>query len=335
MDTVIDVAGLGNALVDALVRVDDDGLLAELDLTKGLMHPVDHDTWSHAYERVKERGVELHPGGSCANTVTALALMGARTVFCGQVGGDDLGRVYAERLADACGGHALHVAGERNTGKCLSLVSADAERTMLTDLGAAIELPAVGPFVDQIRQARLLYVTGYLLLGGPMVQATWDAMDIAREAGVPIAVDVADPFVVATVGDALWRALRDYASIAFLNAEEATAMTGLPAEEAIVQVAEAVEVAVVKLGSAGSLVRAGEVTHRIDVHLVEAVDTTGAGDAYAAGFVYGWLKGWDLERAGDLGSRVASRTVLQMGAVCRDLPQLQQCIEAVEAGSRS
>ncbi len=328
-----DVAGLGNALVDALVRVEDDTVLAELGLTKGQMHPVDHTRWEEIYGLLQGRGIELHPGGSCANTITALAMMGTRSVFCGQIGDDELGQIYSSRLETACGSHALHVSGERNTGKCLSVVTPDAERTLITDLGAAVELPHVGDFADTIRQSRLLYVTGYLFLGGPMVEATWEALRVARDSGVPIALDVADPFVVGLVKDVLWEVLKDYASLAFLNEEEAVALTGLPPEQALDLVAEHVDLTVVKLGAEGSLVRQGDQTLRVGIHPVEAVDTTGAGDAYAAGFLYGWLRGWPLERAGDLGSRIASQTVRQMGAVCRDINLLRDSVAAAEPRS--
>jgi hypothetical protein len=327
---VNDVAGLGNALVDALVRIDDESVLHALNLTKGQMHPVDHLRWQEVYSKLERRGIELHPGGSCANTITALALMGARSVFCGQIGDDELGKVYSTRLKSACGAHALHVTSDRNTGKCLSIVTPDAERTMLTDLGAAVELPSVGDFEEVIRESKLLYVTGYLLLGGPMVAATWHAMDVARDAGVPIALDVADPFVVGIVKEDLWKVLREYASMAFLNREEAVALTGLSPEEALNAVAEIVDLTVVKLGAKGSLIRHQGQTVTIAPHLVEAVDTTGAGDAYAAGFLYGWLHGWPLNEAGDLGSRVASQTVRQLGAVCRDVSLLRGCIDAAQ-----
>jgi sugar/nucleoside kinase (ribokinase family) len=326
----IDVAGLGNALVDALVRVEDDSVLAALELTKGQMHPVDHSRWSSVFARLHGRGMALHPGGSCANTITALALMGARSVFCGQIGNDDMGKMYAEKLVAACGSHALHVSAKLNTGKCLSIVTPDAERTMVTDLGAAIELPHVGTFAETIRGSRLLYITGYLFLGGPMVDATWEAMNVARDAGVPIALDVADPFVVGIVKDALWKTLHEYASLAFLNQEEAAALTGLDPEKALEKVSESVELTAVKLGSRGSLIHYKDQTTEIAAHRVDAVDTTGAGDAYAAGLLYGWLNGWSMARAGDLGSRVASQTVRQMGAVCRDAALLRSCIESAQ-----
>ena len=327
-----DVAGLGNALVDALVRIPNDALLDRFSLTKGLMHPVDHARWHEVYDAIQTLGPEIHTGGSCANTIAALAMMGADCVYAGQVGEDQFGHLYASRMEEACGQHALSFDKANNTGKCLSIISQDAERTMLTDLGAAVHLADIGPFADTIRGARLLHMTGYLFLGGPVAAASWKAMDIARDAGVPISIDVADPFVVSTVKDDMWRALRDYAQIAFLNAEEASALTGLEPGEAVHRVSEVVDTVIVKMGGKGSLIKHhGDVTE-IGIHRVKAVDTTGAGDAYAAGFLYGWLNDWDPARSGDLGSRVASLTVEQVGAVVRDVGVLRRAVAQAQEG---
>lgn len=324
-----DVTGLGNALVDALVRVDQDSLLDEMSLNRGHMHPVDHAAWEGAFKRVEGFGAELQSGGSCANTIAALGLMGAHSIYCGQVGDDDLGRLYIERLQEACGDHALRVTPDMPTGKCLSIISgADAERTMLSDLGAAIHLPELGHFADRIRNSRLLHLTGYLLLGDPMRARAIEAMKIAKEAGVPVSLDAADPFVVETVGELMWQVIEDYADIVFLNAEEAATLCGVPAEEALEKVAAVVETAVVKLGSRGSVVsHRGEVV-RAGIHKVDAIDTTGAGDAYAAGFLYGLLHDWGPAEAADLGSRVAAMTVAQIGAVVRDRASLVSAIAA-------
>jgi sugar/nucleoside kinase (ribokinase family) len=325
-----DVAGLGNALVDALVRIPDDGLLSRMQLERGLMHPVDHEAWEQHFEVVRELGVEVHSGGSCANTIATLGLMGLDTRFCGQVGDDDFGRLYAERLTDACGGHALHVASGRNTGKCLSLISvSDGERTMCTNLGAAVELPHIGEFAALIHKSRVLHVTGYLFLGGPMAEAAWQALDVAKANGTPISLDVADPFVVGAVTEAMWRAVKDYADIVFLNEEEAMKLTGLPAQEALDEVSKHARTVIVKLGSKGSLLCHDGVCERVGVHPTECLDTTGAGDAYAAGYLYGWVRGWEPRRSGELGSRVASLAVSQIGAVVRDQGALQAAIDAV------
>lgn len=326
-----EVAGLGNAIMDVLVRIPDDGVLGELGLTRGLMHPVDHDRWMQVYHRVQELGVEVRTGGSCANTISTLGVAGRRTRFCGQIGQDQFGALYASQMTEACGGHDLHVAHGQNTGKCISLISArDAERTMCTHLGAAVELPHIGEFEDSIRQSRLLHVTGYLFLGGQMADAARQAILVARDAGVPVSLDVADPFVIHTVRDEMWRVARDFASIIFLNAEEATALTGLPPAEAVHAVAAEVGTVIVKQGSRGSIVKHHGQLHEVGVFPVEAVDTTGAGDSYAAGFLYGFIAGWPPEKCGELGARFASLSVGQMGAVVRDAAALHRAIHEVE-----
>ena len=322
----IDVAGLGNALVDALVLLPEDGVLSQLGLNRGTMHPVDHSAWESAYATVKELGVEIQSGGSCANSIAVLGLLGAETTFCGQVGDDEFGRLYASRLVEACGRHSLHVADQGNTGKCLSLISRDAERTLMTDLGAAIALPHIGEFEATIRQSRVLHVTGYLFLGGPMRDAAMSALKTAKAAGVPISLDVADPFVIGMVKDLMWEVVRDYADIVFLNQEEAFALTGKHAAEALAEVAQHVPTTIVKLGARGSLVSHEGESFEVPVYPVDAVDTTGAGDCYAAGYLYGWTQGWTPAKSGELGSRIAALTVGQIGAVVRDRDQLMQAV---------
>jgi sugar/nucleoside kinase (ribokinase family) len=315
----MDVAGLGNALVDALVRIDDESVLEELNLTRGQMHPVDHSRWSEVYARLESLGIEIHPGGSCANTIATLALLGTSSVLCGQVGSDEFGRSYAGQMEATCGAHGIRFSKSGNTGKCLSIISrSDAERTLVTDLGAATGLSGVGDFREHIENSRLLHVTGYLFLGGPMADTAWEAMAVAKAAGVPISIDVADPFVINSVKMEMWRALEDYADLAFLNEEEAYALTGKKDAEALVAVANVVHTPVVKLGARGSLILEDNEIIHVGIHKANAIDTTGAGDTYAAGFIHGWLRNWELPRCADLGARLASLTVSQIGAVCRD-----------------
>jgi sugar/nucleoside kinase (ribokinase family) len=164
-----------------------------------------------------------------------------------------------------------------------------------------------------------------------MAQVAWDAMELAKELNIPISVDVADPFVVSAGRDEMWRALREYADIAFLNEEEAQALTGLSGHEAVEAVGEVVDVAVVKLGKSGSLIRTKGRTWKVGIHATKAVDTTGAGDTYAAGYLHGWLQGWNPEKSGDLGARLASLTVSQIGAVCRDGAEVSRILSAMEA----
>jgi hypothetical protein len=318
----IDVAGVGNALVDALVIVEDDLVLQDLGLTRGTMHPVDHDGWMKAYERLRSHKIAFESGGSCANTVSTAGLLGASAIYCGQVGDDQMGRLYASKMQEACGDHALRFTKERATGKCLAIISAvDAERTMLTDLGAATELPGLDDFEAQLENARIVHFEGYGLLGGPIKAAVLRALAVAKASGARISFDAADPFVPMTIPEDVRDVLTRFADIAFLNAEEARILGGgLPPHEAIHAIADAcgITTLAVKLGAHGSLVRHNGEVFEIPARKVKAVDTTGAGDAYAGGFLYGVSRGWSAEASGHLASAVAALTVGQIGAVVKD-----------------
>ncbi len=324
-----DVAGLGNALVDTLVTIDDEDL-TDTSYQRGIMHIVPHEAWGQAFERFRSPAMQVHAGGSAANTIAGLGLLGARAVFRGQVGEDELGRRYGASLDEACGGHALAVSPGLDTGKCLALVSrSDSERTMLVDLGAAPKLDTLSEFEGHIRRSRIFHVTGYALLEGSIRETAFRAMDVARKAGVRISLDIADPFVVGAIKDDVWRVLREYASIAFMNHEEAGALCeGAPPERAVHEVAQAVETTVVKMGRRGSLVKHHGELSPIGIHPVQAVDTTGAGDAYAAGFLYGFVNDWSAARCGRLGARVAALTVAQLGGVYRDREGLAAAVDA-------
>jgi len=328
---VWDVAGLGNALVDALVVVEDDALLEELGLTRGTMHPVDDARWQEVYERVRHLGVTLDSGGSCANTLATVGHLGGRALYCGQVGDDAMGRLYAERIEQACGGHALRVSSVAPTGKCLSIISGrDAERTMLTDLGAAVHLSELGDFAGALQQARFAHFTGYTLLDGPTRPVALEAMRTAGRAGAILSLDTADPFVVYTIRDLLWEVIEQHVDVLFVNAEEARGLTDEEPERAILRLAERhVGIVVVKLGARGSLVHHEGVVHHVDAWRVRAIDTTGAGDTYAGAFLYGLSRGWDVERCGQLASRVAALTVSQIGAVVKDRAALAEALRAI------
>lgn len=314
-----DAVGLGNAIMDALVRIEDESILTELGLTRGQMHPVDHARWVEVFVKVRPLGIEFHSGGSCANTIATIGLCGAQVLYRGQVGADEFGTRYARSLAAACGEHDLHVDPDLPTGKCLSLISTqDAERTMLTDLGASIHLAGLGPLAQHIPSARLFHTTGYKFLGGAVRETAFAAIQQAEAHNVPISFDVADPFVARTIRADVEALIKDHVTVAFLNREEAEIVTGKPVEAAIDELAGWAETVVVKLGSKGSVVLHGGQRHDIPAYPVHVVDTTGAGDTYAGGYLYGWLRGLPAAKCGELGSRMAALTVGQVGAVVRD-----------------
>ena len=325
-----DVVGLGNALMDALVVIEDDRVLTELGLTRGIMHPVSHEQWNRVHSRFQDNGVTLDSGGSCANTIATLGRLGASANYCGQVGNDTLGRLYADLLGQACGHHAIRFTEAHPSGKCLSIISqVDAERTMVTDLGASIHVDALGDFGPLFQQTRVAHFTGYTLLDGPIRPVALEAIKLAKASGASVSLDVADPFVVSMVKDLLWKVIDESADIVFLNEEEAEALTGQPADRAAEWIQEhaRVDTVVIKLGSEGSMVLHNGDTATGPIKKVHAIDTTGAGDAYAGGFLYGLVQGWPTRRCAHLASAVAAHTVAQIGAVVKDPDILAGCIQ--------
>ncbi|MCO4769990.1 MAG: adenosine kinase [Deltaproteobacteria bacterium] len=324
----LDVCGLGNALVDALVVMDEREVIHRHALKRGTMHLVSHDRWEEVYGEVKGGSVELHPGGSCANAVSTVALLGGNASFCGLVGEDELGQVYGKKLEEVLGRTHLVSRSAVQTGKCLSLVSSgDAERTMLTDLGGTTELLPADLPVEAIESASWLHITGYLFTGGTVGDAAMEAMDRALHAGTRISLDVGDTFVIDHFRDAIATVIRRYADAVFLNEDEASRLIGGgDAALALHEVGKWSETVVVKLGKRGSLIRHQGDVYPVEARPVPAVDTTGAGDAYAGGFLYGLTRGWPIQACGRLASAVAAMTVGQVGGVIRDREKLQELL---------
>lgn len=322
------VVGIGNALMDALIVLDDDALIEELGLNRGTMHPVNHAEWQAAFDRVREGDVVFDSGGSCANTIATVGRLGGKALYRGQVGEDQMGREYAAHITQSCGGHALHFTAQGATGKCLSIISrSDAERTMLTDLGVSVGLTELGGFADEVKSAQVAHFTGYTLLDSPMRDVVLAAMKVAKDSGVKVSIDAADPFVIGAIREPFSDAVRTYADIVFLNAEEAKALTGQADPKAAARrVADDFGVATVavKTGKDGSVILDRGTLYDIAVHPVDAVDTTGAGDAYAGGLLYGLTRGLPIEQAGAVASGVAGLTVAQIGAVVHDVDALAQ-----------
>lgn len=330
-----DVAGIGNALMDALVVTDDEDIISRLGLHRGTMHLVDHDRWMAAYELVQTKGVVFESGGSCANTIATVGRLGGRAVYYGQVGGDQMGHQYASFMESACGTHRLRSSDRAATGKCLSIISArDAERTMLTDLGAANGMTDLGAFGEELQRCRIAHFEGYTLLDEPLRDTIVAGMELASGSGAMVSLDVSDPFVVGALGDTLRQILRDHVDVVFLNREEARVLSGTddPLRGAM-DIAEKCgsRIIAVKIGGEGSIVLADGLVHHVAPFPVRAVDTTGAGDAYAGGFLYGLVRGWPPARAGRLGSAVAAQAVSQVGAVVKDHDALAGALRQAEA----
>ncbi len=320
------ICGLGNALVDAIVRLDDDATLERMDLRRGTMHLVDDPTWREAFAKVERLGAEILPGGSCANAIVTAAILGGDTDLCANVGDDRFGHIYVDRLTETVGEHHVHLGRGMATGKCLSLISPDAERTMLTDLGCAMDLPPESLFRTTLRGAELFHLTGYLFTGGPIAAVADEALAIAREAGTRISFDLADPWVIEAHRQRL-EPVAEMAEILFLNDAEAAIWTGASDPRAAAEALSARPgLTVVKMGAEGSLIVGDGRVWEVAADRVEAVDTTGAGDAYAGGFLYGLARGYDPDRAGRIASRIGAATVARIGGVLQDASEARRLV---------
>jgi sugar/nucleoside kinase (ribokinase family) len=304
------VIGIGNALVDIMVPVADEELLARFSLPKGSMQLVDSD----ASERVKAGTASMRKtvsaGGSVANTIHALGILGTSPGYIGSVGRDSTGDFFAGELRNA-GVDPVLFLRESPTGTALALVTPDSERTFATHLGAAIELNADELNEDLFRGYDILYLEGYLIINFDL---TLRACQLAKSLRMQVAIDLASYNVVDDNRDRFQQIVTDYVDILFANEEEATALTGRGAEEAAAILSESCEVVVVKTGSRGSVIRRGEEVVRVNILPVNPIDTTGAGDMYAAGFLFGYSKGESLDRCGVYGTILAGNVIEVMGA---------------------
>lgn len=309
----LDVFAVGNAIVDIQLRVDD-GFLRHLGVEKGLMTLVESERQVEVLAELAGHDTYRCSGGSACNTVVGVADLGGTGGYACKTGDDELGRFYVDDLHRVGVGVPVP-AGHGATGTSVILITPDAQRTMLTHLGVSATLAPSDLKSAPIADASYLYVEGYLFPGEPTRQAALEAIEIAKAAGVKIALTLSDPFVVGACRDLCWELIEGPVDLLFANLEEARALTGAhdPVECARAIHAHATNVALT-LGAEGSLLMHGDQVFPVEGVRVDAVDTTGAGDMYAAGVLYGLTHGLSWPQAGRLGSHAAARIVEQMGA---------------------
>ncbi|TAL36116.1 MAG: adenosine kinase [Spirochaetes bacterium] len=309
---MFDVAGIGSALMDFTIEVDE-AVLGRLGLTKGTMQLVDEERSRSVLAVLASYPMQKTPGGSAANTVAGVSVLGGRGLFIGKVGNDDFGALYrseSERV-----GVAVRLAGhERLTGHAITLITPDGERTFATHLGAALFLRKEDIAEADIAQARILHIEGYLLEDPDLKAASLRAMEIAHRCGAQVSIDLADPALIQRNFDEFHTLAKERADILFVNEEEAETFTGKKGAQAAEVLGGYSRIAVVKLGGKGSIVHSGGRSIEIPSYKVDAVNTNGAGDMYAAGFLYGLAHGLPLERCGRIASHAAALVVAQVGA---------------------
>ncbi len=308
------ILGIGNALVDVMTLIENDRLLEEFGLPKGSMQLV--DAQKSAFIKSETSGLRrsLSSGGSAANTVHGISMLGTATGFIGSVGSDETGDFFEDDMKKA-GVTTFLTRRKTATGTAVALISADSERTFATHLGAAIELEAKDLDPRNFEGYDILYLEGYLIINKALVER---ACTIARQNNMKIAIDLASYNVVEANLESFREVIGSYADIVFANEEEAKAFTGLAPEEAILSLSQLSDIVIIKTGRDGSLIKRGEENIRVGIIPVKTVDTTGAGDLYASGFLYGYANGLPLGKCGIYGSVLAGHIIEVLGAKMDD-----------------
>jgi len=307
-----DVFSMCNALYDIQAEVSDE-ILAELELEKGSMMLLSEEQQAAIVPRVYTHIVHTEAGGSGANTAFGVAQLGGTACYTSRVGDDEHADHYRAGLAERGVKPNLGI-GTGATGVSLILVTPDAQRTMCTYLGRSQELTEEDVNLDDLRASKYLYVTAYLWDTDNQKAAVLRAMKAANEAGVKVALSLSDPFCVHRHREELLQLINKHVDLLFGNYSEAEALTGTDSpEEALRVLSTHSEIAVVTLDEQGSMIRRGEEVVSIPVYPVKAVDTTGAGDMFAAGLLYGLTQGYSLEVTGRIASYAAAQVVAKMG----------------------
>jgi len=308
------ILGIGNALVDVMTPITDYKLLEEFSLPRGSMQLVDEKRSNLIKSETVNFKRTFSPGGSAANTIHGLAMLGAGTGFIGSIGKDETGDIFEAEMKRA-GVKTFLSLRDSITGTAIALITRDKERTFATHLGAAVELDAKDLDPDFFNGFDIFYLEGYLINNLPLVES---ACKIAREKNMTIALDLSSYNVVEAYLNDFKKIVGNYVDVIFANEDEARVFTGLAPEEAVKKLSEYCSISVVKIGPAGSWLKKGEELIKVDSMPVRCLDTTGAGDLYASGFLYAYANDLYLEKCGILGSMLAGNVIEVVGAKIKE-----------------
>ncbi|WP_437230627.1 adenosine kinase [Planctomicrobium sp. SH661] len=308
-----DVYGIGNALVDIQAHVSDETLEA-LHFAKGIMTLVEDGAQQQVLSHLHGHQVTRCAGGSAANTIMGIAEFGGKVAYAGKVAQDPIGEFFLSDMRNR--GVRIEIApGEGQSGSCVILITDDAQRTMLTNLAVSSTLQPEDINEELIRQSKYVYVEGYLFTGEPNHSSALRAIELAKKNNVKVAFTVSDPFLIQYHKDEFWKLIEGPVDLLFCNLDEARALTGQhDAVECAREIHRHAENVALTLGAEGSLLMHKNEAIFVPGVPVKAVDTTGAGDMYAAGILYGITNGLTWEQSGRLASHAASRIVGQLGA---------------------
>ena len=308
------ILGIGNALVDILVHIDNDEILDRLHLSKGGMDMIDAQRKREILEVIAEMPQTLATGGSTSNTIHGLARLGATAGYIGKVGNDEMGRLFRQEC-ERFGVIPHLIESTEDTGVAITFISPNAERTFATYLGAAATMQPAQVDESIFDHYDLIHIEGYLIFNHDLIL---NVCKKAKAHGLQISMDMASYNLIESNLDFVKMLLRDYVDIIFANEEEAKAFTGVEQLEALHKLSDDCSIAIVKVGKDGSYIKMnGEVTAIAPVD-AQRVDTTGAGDIYASGFLYGLVNDYGALKSGNLASYLSARLIEYVGAKLPD-----------------
>jgi sugar/nucleoside kinase (ribokinase family) len=304
------VLGMGNALVDVMTQLESDKTLREFKLPKGSMQLVNKEFSNRIL--ASTLGLKKHQssGGSAANTIHGLAHLDIKTGFVGKIGHDNLGRFFEQDMKQN-GIKPVLFHDLEETGRSIALVTPDSERTFATFLGASIDLHEEDITSDIFTGFQHFHVEGYLVQNKKLIKK---ALRLAKSNGLIVSFDMASYNVVAENVEFIEGIIKDYVDVVFANEQEAEVFTAKKSKEAFRELSRFCDIAVMKMGLKGSLVRRGSEEHKIGIVEVNTIDTTGAGDLYASGFIYGMCKDLPLDRCGHVGAICSAYVTEVIGA---------------------
>ena len=308
------ILGMGNALTDILLQIDNDEVLFSLNLLKGGMQLINTERSKEINDAVSNYSKKMATGGSASNTINGITRLGMKGGFVGKIGKDDIGLFFTnDSINNGVKPHLL--LSETPSGHCTVLVSPDSERTLCTYLGAACELEASDLKPEMFHGYDIFHIEGYLVQNHDLIRT---AVRLAKQEGLKVSVDLASYNVVEENLEFLLEIIEQYVDIVFANEEEARAFTGNEPEEAINLISRHCEIAIVKVGKEGSFIKSGDETFQIPPRIANCIDTTGAGDLYASGFLFGLANNYSLEVCGKIGSLISGNVVEVLGAKMSD-----------------
>ncbi|HIG93552.1 TPA: adenosine kinase [Candidatus Woesearchaeota archaeon] len=329
MNKSYDVIGFGNTLMDFLIEVDD-GMLTSLNLNKGEFHLIDQEKANGILTHLITRQLPIQtvPGGSSANTLRGIAFLGGKAILYGKVGQDTHGISYVKQVEDHGVISRITTRDDMITGHAITFITPDAQRTFSVHLGAAVHLTKEDVLEDDVKNSKILHLEGYQL-EGPTLSTMVHTLELAKKHHTLISMDLADPGVIRRNKNFLQTMVQKYVDILFVNEQEAKEFTDMGVSDAAQELGKWVKTAVIKVGAQGSLIQHQQKIMKVDAFSAQALDTTGAGDTYAAGFLYGHSQGWKIEDAGKLGSLFASKIVEQIGVKMKhlDAEELKRMIQ--------